>query len=97
MKTMNENEIIQKVAYQLPGHLCEKLKFSAKTNRRSINEELAFILQEYLSQEYVTWEPWIKKEIEHYSKTKNSSFSWAANHLVASILDQWGTNIPVKH
>jgi hypothetical protein len=48
MKAKNENEVFRNVSYQLPTHLHEELKKSAKANRRSINGELAFILQEYL-------------------------------------------------
>jgi len=89
METKKKKEEMRDVGYRLPVQLCTELDKSAKKNRRSINQELSFILETYFGQENIIWENHIYEEILEYAQYENATFSWAVNYLLQSIIDQW--------
>jgi len=83
MKTNKNAGNTVRRTYELPKSICEALEKSAENNMRSINFELINILQEYFNSDFVKLEPHTKKIIDDHAKRHGSSFSWAANYLLA--------------
>ena len=87
MKAINEDEKLQKVAYRIPPDICEKLKEIAIINRRSVNDEVITILQDYFDMP-VKWEKWIEKKVKDIALEKGYTISWAVNYLVGTQLNK---------
>jgi TfoX/Sxy family transcriptional regulator of competence genes len=89
MKAGKKGEELTKVSYRLPAGICDKLEELAVLNRRSINDELVLILQDYFNMP-VKWEKWIEKSIKEIAQEKGYTISWALNFLVGMKLSDMG-------
>ena len=81
MKATDKDGNLKKVAYRLPPELCEKLEKSAIENRRSINDELITIIEDFIDIP-IKWEPGIMKAIKELAKKQGWSVSYTVNFLL---------------
>jgi len=81
MKTKDETEKTTRSTIPFPVDLWEKVKKEAKHHRRSANDELIFILNEYFDDHTVKLDPSIKKVITIYAKKNDFTITETVNFL----------------
>jgi len=89
MKAMDKNDGLKPVTYRLPPEIIEKMEELSNIDRRSINDTVITILQDYLDMP-VKWETWIINTIKEIAIEKKYTISWALNYLVANALNEVG-------
>jgi len=75
-EAISENQV--KKTYLIPEDICEKLEQMANENKRSINNELVYILDSFIKMP-ILLETGIKKEIQKIADEKGWSISYTVN------------------
>ena len=84
MKANEEYKDLTRTTARLPKDVYQKIENQAKENRRSINDELIVILNEYFDGSFVKLDTTIKKTVAMYAESKGFTIAEATNYLVAT-------------
>jgi hypothetical protein len=88
MKAINKAEELVKATYRLPKDLCEELENLAITHRRSINDELITILEEYFAI-LMRFPEGLSGRLRRISLELNIPIKDIVSRIVEKNLDSW--------
>jgi hypothetical protein len=97
MKTKYEDEKTTRSTVPFPVVLWDKVKKEAKRHRRSANDELIFILEEYFDGSLIKLDRTNREAVEMYAKAKDFTIAAATNYLVSTRISvtEWVQDIAI--
>jgi hypothetical protein len=84
MKANEKYKELTRTTARLPKGIYEKIENQSNENRRSINDELIIILNEYFDDSFVKLDTAIKIAVAKFAEAKGLTITAATNYLVST-------------